>query len=791
MIRTILALAALLWTPPALCAQERTSEHVVLISIDGLRPEFYLDRSWPAPMIQQMRREGTHARGARGVYPSVTYPTHTTILTGARPTEHGIYYNSPFEPEGQTGRWYWEADAIRVPTLWDAVREAGLTSANLSWPVSVGAPVDWNLPEIWSLESKEMTIEELRRVSHPPGLWEEIEREASGRLTLDNFDIDWITRDDRAGDIAAHLLTTHRPNLMTVHFVSVDHFQHEDGRESDRVRRALATVDSAISQIVEAAEREQMLDRTTFIITGDHGFIDIHTRLAPNVWLADEGLLGRQADRGTWRAAFHTTAASAFLHLADPEDEDALQQVRRILLSLPASARGLFRVMEREELDRLGAAPEAVLGLALKPGVDATSTAESPAMRGRGGANHGYLPDYSQMRTGFLAWGPGILPGIEMTEIGLVDIAPLVAHLLGLELDAPSGVLPTAAVGEAASNEIMTQQIVRALAATEGERIIIRFEPESLPGLAHALKRALSQRGAAPRLLPWGPVDDFDAELATADAYIWLPLRDSSIAYVPDQIRSLSSWLALGGRQIHFHWGDGTRSADGLNLPHDETFDRIYLDALEIDYQALSDAQLDAEASLRSGEIHITTPAGTDLWMRIGDRPMTRQNGDASRATADLAVVPIAREIELPAGAIRVAPIESSVSGTLVVPVARFRDGVVEGLRLVFDDGRIAAWSADRGREHFSEALEAQPALEWFRELGIGFNPKLTPPPGDPRLPYYGYGAGVVRLSLGNNLELGGEVDGIGTRWLFFSDATVRVGSETLVQDGRLPRRAD
>ena len=146
MIRTILALAALFWAPWVLPAQERASEHVVLISIDGLRPEFYLDRSWPAPMIQQMRREGTHARGARGIYPSVTSPTHTKNVTGALPAEHGIHYNSPFEPGGQTGRWYWDAQAIRVPTLWDAVRAANFTSASLSCPVSVGAPVDWNLP---------------------------------------------------------------------------------------------------------------------------------------------------------------------------------------------------------------------------------------------------------------------------------------------------------------------------------------------------------------------------------------------------------------------------------------------------------------------------------------------------------------------------------------------------------------------------------------------------------------------------------------------------------------------
>ncbi len=84
----------------------------------------YLELLPPAPLIQQMAQEGVQARAVRGVFPSVTYPSHTTLITGAVPERHGIYYNTPFEPEGQTGRWYWHTSAIRVPTLWDAVREA-------------------------------------------------------------------------------------------------------------------------------------------------------------------------------------------------------------------------------------------------------------------------------------------------------------------------------------------------------------------------------------------------------------------------------------------------------------------------------------------------------------------------------------------------------------------------------------------------------------------------------------------------------------------------------------------
>jgi predicted AlkP superfamily pyrophosphatase or phosphodiesterase len=390
-------------------------------------------------MLQQMRAEGVAVRRARGVFPSVTYPTHTTILTGALPSRHRIDYNSPFEIAGATGIWYWYANAIKVPTLWDAVREAGLSSANVSWPVSVGAPVDWNLPEIWSLDSKVTAIDTLRNASSPDGLWEEIEREATGRLTDLNFNIDWITRDDRAGDIAAYLLARHQPNLMTVHLIEADHFQHIDGKDGHRVRRALAAADRAISQMVEAAGQAGILDRTAFVVTGDHGFIDLHTRLAPNVWLVEAGLREAERSAGNWRATFHTTGASAFLHLADPSDSEALTIARRALNGLDPEVRSMFQILEREELAQLGASPDAALALSLEPGVTVTSRGNVEAVQKASGANHGFHPGHPEIHTGLLAWGSGIAAGVTLDLTHQTDVAPLIARLLGVSFAAPDG----------------------------------------------------------------------------------------------------------------------------------------------------------------------------------------------------------------------------------------------------------------------------------------------------------------------------------------------------------------
>lgn len=440
---------ALIVTPPAARdsggpapAEPVRAAHVVVVSIDGLRPEFYLDARWPAPTIQQMAREGAYAEAVRTVVPSVTYPSHTTLVTGALPGRHGVYYNLPFEEGGQTGRWYWEARWIRVPTLWDALARAGRETASITWPVTVGASITRYVPEIWPLEQGADPLAAMRAEARPHGLFEELEREATGRLDAGTFTSDYLTRDDRAGAMAAYLLERYRPTLLLLHLLGADHFQHAEGRDGPMVRRAVAAVDRAVGQVVEAAQRAGILERTAFVIAGDHGFVDIHTRVAPNVWLVAAGLMENRRDRGNWRAAFHSHGGTASLHLRSPGDTATLQRVRRTLADLPPAVRRFFRVLERPELDRLGADPSIPLMLAAVPGVVFGNASAPPAVSAAQGGTHGYLPEFPEIYTGFVAWGSGVRAGAVAPQIGLEDVAPFVAELLGIEFQAPDGVAP-------------------------------------------------------------------------------------------------------------------------------------------------------------------------------------------------------------------------------------------------------------------------------------------------------------------------------------------------------------
>jgi hypothetical protein len=335
----------------------------------------------------------------------------------------------------------------------------------------------------------------------------------------------------------------------------------------------------------------------------------------------------------------------------------------------------------------------------------------------------------------------------------------------------------------------LATRIVKALQVEAGERVLLRYDPKTLGALEPEVRKQLEAKGAKVESITYAPAADLAERLARTDIFIWLPAGDDAQAPRPERAL-LAKWLDEGrGRQIHFHWNGGTRDADGLPVTHVAAYDAVYVDALDIDYKALSRAQDEAIALLRSGEVRVTTPSGTNLRFKIGDRPFNKQDGDASKARMATARVRVDREIELPAGVLRVAPLESTANGTLAIPSARFGDVVVKQAKLTIVDGVVTAATAAEGLEALNTFLKSAPAASRFREFGLGFNPKLVVPAGQTALPYYGYGDAVVRLSLGDNEEVGGAVRGGGVRWLFFPDTTVTVGDVTLVKNGKLVKK--
>jgi hypothetical protein len=357
--------------------------------------------------------------------------------------------------------------------------------------------------------------------------------------------------------------------------------------------------------------------------------------------------------------------------------------------------------------------------------------------------------------------------------------------------------------------EAMAERLVAQLAPQPGEQILLLARPgnfdEILPHLRYALMRAGAVDLGVVDVIEEPFPEVWDTEVLrrgyadTRAAYKEM-FRDVDGAIMMPGARpgqpaysALQDWLNEGvGRTIHFHW---THNGSAFPLPGQPVPDQTAIDAhyqralLETDYVALATKQRAFVDAMRDAAVRVTSPMGTDISFRIGDRPVNLQDGDASKARTDQGVILIDREIELPAGSIRVAPIEESVNGVMVFPPSQWDGRPVEGLRLTFERGRIVGVTADRGLDAAEAELDRAPAVaRAFREFALGFNPLLAVPERNPWIPYYGYGDGVVRLSLGDNSELGGSVTGGYVRWNFFTDTTVLVDDEVWVRDGRLVR---
>ena len=335
------------------------------------------------------------------------------------------------------------------------------------------------------------------------------------------------------------------------------------------------------------------------------------------------------------------------------------------------------------------------------------------------------------------------------------------------------------------------RRIAEALQLEPGEKVLIKRDSRVFTSLVPPLETVIRASGAyisgtilAEQPHRSGELETLRELFRNADVFIWLPeLHQGS---PPPLAQALNEWLdAKRGRAVHFHWNSGSYPSGFHELPSTDFINRMYLAALDVSHQNLERQHQRTRSILRSGPIRVTTPEGTDISFDAGHRPFCSQIGEATRRRMQTAQTRIDRDIELPGGVLRVAPIEASVNGSIFLPV--WRPVVSEGRNLMLQviRGHVAIQGVNADKID-QELNAAGGDARMFREFALGFNPALKVLPEAPFIAYYGYGAGVVRLSLGDNEEMGGANRGGGVYWNFLDNATVTAGDTVIVKDGSL-----
>ena len=202
------------------------SRHVVVVSVDGLRPDA-ID-AYNAPTLQRLMREGSHTLSATTIDPSRTLPSHTSMLTGQPPERHGVRWNHVVTAG---------ADVIELPNVFSVARGHGYSTAAF-----------FSKAKFQPLQ-RHGTLD----YSQAPGGW-------FGRWSIERT----------MADVAEYLAGA-RPNLLFVHLADVDAAGHRAGWMTPEYGRAVIAADAAISALIGLAERAYGAGRFSLIVTADHG----------------------------------------------------------------------------------------------------------------------------------------------------------------------------------------------------------------------------------------------------------------------------------------------------------------------------------------------------------------------------------------------------------------------------------------------------------------------------------------------------------------------------------------
>lgn len=372
------------------------SRKLLVISIDGLDHRYLKDRDalkLRIPNLRKLIAEGALADGVVGVVPTNTWPSHTTLVTGVRSDEHGILDNNIRTEKGVERYWY--MTYLKAPTLWHAVRKAGKTSAAITWPVTVGDGIDYNLPEYF--QGRAGGAMDLKSIQEKatPGLVDAIAKD------YPSFATQWM--DDRTRALGTmHILRRYQPDLTLLHFVDHDSTAHEMGPFSREAIATLEYTDELIGGILGILPAN-----TVVAVVSDHGFETVKNEMSVPEFLAARKLSPEGVEvRGGFLSSTNLAASDAFARAGGCVGREVPRaEVERFLPNAPAGLR-IF---------------EPASGCYFARGKEGASLGES--------GRHGHWP--TRYRASFLLWGPGIEKK-QMPEMDMRDAAARFAQILGV-----------------------------------------------------------------------------------------------------------------------------------------------------------------------------------------------------------------------------------------------------------------------------------------------------------------------------------------------------------------------
>jgi len=413
-----------------------TRPFVVLISIDGFADFYWRDPRVKAPTLRALAEGGAVADGVRAVFPSTTWPTHVSLVTGVKPARHGVVANhilnrATRRAEDLTGDPIYDADALlTAPTVYDRAAAAGLKVAAVDWPATRNSSaLAFNLPffkdqQVFQTQTSRAVWDELSAAGFP------VERQGEWALLPKRF-----MKDTMVAEVAAHAVRRHAPDMLMAHFLCADSHQHLYGPRMPEVYWAIEHIDNCIGRLLTALPA-RLRDRAAIVVVSDHGFLPVERDIRPNVRLRRLGAVRGDGAAGfAGEACFVMNHGAGYLYALDGDDRAV-----KALAGELETMEGVAAAWPRERFGELGLPtnhrmlPDVVFEA--KPGYqfsdETAGDDENGAPKYRG--THGQRPDAPGNAAFFMASGAGIRRGAKLGRIESRDVAPTLATLLGVPM---------------------------------------------------------------------------------------------------------------------------------------------------------------------------------------------------------------------------------------------------------------------------------------------------------------------------------------------------------------------
>jgi predicted AlkP superfamily pyrophosphatase or phosphodiesterase len=422
------------------------TKHLIVISFDAMSSSDYEHLS-NLPNFNFIKENGAYAKKVYSVYPSLTYPAHTTIVTGKYPDKHGIINNTLLQPGSSSPDWYWHRKHIKCDTIFDKAIAANMSTAALLWPVTANSKIKYNMPEIFPNRFWDNQIFLSLRSGSPLYLIDINNKFGKLRNGLKQPELD-----DFVLAASTYTIKKYKPNLMMIHFTDLDTQRHDYGYSSKEALNALNRHDRRLGAILEALKDEGILEASTIIALGDHSALDVNKVIDINVLFIKHNLitLNKKGKIKEWKAYLKSCDGSAYVYLKDKQDKTTERLVYQILKSVKA----IEKIYNSEDAKKIGADSgctfmlEASLGYYFdeaftEPLIKDINLMSASSKDSFYKATHGYSPYKPDYTTMFMAYGNGIRPTSVIESMSLVDEAPTFAKLLNLDFEASDGKILT------------------------------------------------------------------------------------------------------------------------------------------------------------------------------------------------------------------------------------------------------------------------------------------------------------------------------------------------------------